>query len=178
VRWVHSAIVLLFLTGCQMERKDEESTVTVTENRTVSVTTRSPTFTLGFGKASGQNQQPASAKSSNGTIIDQANALEPKDMQALAEEFAKHEEAGGPRMTLIMVRPTARESIEQLSWAVAGQPGQNGVTLLVDVDKAVVRIEGPFPPERKAAVASAMRADLVAKRYPEAARAALAAVGS
>jgi hypothetical protein len=58
---------------------------------------------------------------------------------------------------IVLLKPQPGDSLERIGWAAGG--GQQGVPLLVLVDPegAQVRIEGDLSPERRAAVASAMR---------------------
>lgn len=109
-----------------------------------------------------------------GKIIDNANLLDAGDRNGLSQELAEINRLGGPEVTVVLVRPTAGESMEQIGWAVAGRPSGKAVVLLADPDSAAVRVEGAIAPDAKARIASAMQQPLRAGQPAEAVRGAIA----
>lgn len=160
-----AAIFAVFLTGCQARQSEETSSWTVTDNGQVVASTRS-------------DKQPVNPPepSATGNIIDEAGALRPTQMRDLAMELRDLNQAGGPRMTVVLARPSSGESLEHLGWAVAGRPSGSDLVLMVDPEATTVRVEGALAPEQKARIATAMLDHLRAEQPAEAIRAAIAIV--
>ncbi|GLR47409.1 TPM domain-containing protein [Sphingomonas astaxanthinifaciens] len=93
-----------------------------------------------------------------GRVIDTAQVLSPAEEQAIAARIA-----GGRSIFVVTLVPAGGDSMERIGWAVSNSSAANRpLLLLVDPRQAAVRIEGELAPEKKAAVASAMQADLKA----------------
>jgi len=92
-----------------------------------------------------------------GRVIDLAEAFTPEAERQMAAELTAAEQRTGRRVMLVTVSPTAGDSMERIGWAVRGAEKQSPVLLLIDPSTKAVRIEGELAPERKAAVAGAIR---------------------
>ena len=112
------------------------------------------------GSAGSAEPQPAARAAQSGRIVDLAGALPPQEKAALASRLADSR-----LVTVVIVETGKAQSLEQIGWAVGGSGGDRRSTLvLIDPETRQVRLEGELAPEEKAAVASAMRDDLVAGR--------------
>lgn len=108
------------------------------------------------GAADRAGRQAAAPASAGGRVIDLAAVLTPAEQTALVQRLAKSGD-----VTVVIVKTGPAQSLEQIGWAV-GRPGS--LLLLLDPESRKVRVEGELSPEAKAAVASAMSADLSAGR--------------
>jgi hypothetical protein len=118
------------------------------------------------GVAAVDQTATADAQTSRGTgkIIDTVGAIKADQLNSLSQELAEINQVGGPQVTVVLVRPTSGESMEQLGWALAGRPTGKAVVLLTNPDTAMVRVEGALDPERKAQIAAAMQQQMRLRR--------------
>jgi uncharacterized membrane protein YgcG len=158
VRLAGLVVAMLLLGACTGSEHDAASTGAKTETET-----RTSTDAGVLSRSEGR-----------GKIIDNANLLDAGDRNGLTQELAEINRLGGPEVTVVLVRPTSGESMEQIGWAVAGRPSGKAVVLLANPDSAAVRVEGAIAPDAKARIASAMQQQLRAKQPAEAVRGAIA----
>ena len=115
--------------------------------------------------SSGEAPQVVEVKT-RGRVIDLAVVFTPDHERRMAADLTTAEQRTGRKVMLVTVSPTAGDSMERIGWAVRGAEKQSPILLLIDPNTQAVRIEGDLPPERKAALAGAVRGGLAAGNLP------------
>ncbi len=78
-----------------------------------------------------------------GHVIDQADVLQPMEERRLTQVAVALQETTGDHLVIVTVRKLGQESMEHLSWALAGGLGlgeKNGVLMIVAPEEKRVRI--------------------------------------
>ena len=166
MRLIGPVFALLILAACD-SGKDESTGAAAARNQTVTHTKQTASEEVGSGHG-----DPLVSRGV-GKIIDNVGAIKPERLNGISQELAEIDRLGGPQVTVVLVRPTSGESMEQLGWAIAGRPTGKQLVLLTDPETAVVRIEGALDSERKAQIAAVMQQQLTAKQPADAIQAAI-----
>jgi uncharacterized membrane protein YgcG len=162
---------LVLLAACK--GKGDEASMTVVENEAVTATRSTTEVRMSSGVDVRTASTPGAGEGT-GKIIDDAGLIDAGEINAMSQELAEINRLGGPRVTMVLVRPTSGESMEQIGWALAGRPAGRALVLLADPGSGAVRIEGAVSPENKARIAVAMQQQLKTGKPTEALRGAIA----
>lgn len=157
------------LAGCNVERDDSGDMLINHGNGSVTATNRSPTWSVETGA------RGSATGDGKGQVIDLAGALDPQEMQELAQRLAGTQRAEARPLIVVLIQPDGGQSLEQVGWAVGNGPaGDRSTIILVDPRTRQVRLEGDLDPARRAEVAAAMRDGLASGQVYQAITAGIA----